>query len=107
MVMGGRVWRVTLVMMPRPAVAAFAAQNPGFRPGRDQRSRLDGSPTAILRSRLSALDSPLSTLPSRLSALDSQRLPASWIVSYRATMFSVGLTGWMLWQGAQIHRAGR
>lgn len=33
--------------------------------------------------------------------------PTSWIVSYIATMFSVGLTGWRLWQGAQIQRAPR
>ena len=33
--------------------------------------------------------------------------PDLWMASYMATMFSVGLTGWRLWQGAQIQRASR
>ena len=36
-----------------------------------------------------------------------QPAPCSHIVSYIATMFAVGLTGWMLWHGPQIQRASR
>jgi hypothetical protein len=36
-----------------------------------------------------------------------QQAASARMVSYMATMFAVGLTGWRLWQGAQIQRALR
>ena len=69
----------------------------------------DRSHMSLTAKRLAKCISARPLTPKALSAMATRVYrwlpPNEWTVSYMATMFSVGVTDWRLWQGPQIQRA--